>query len=431
MKTTFIHLKEKLINSLWFIPVLMTLASPFFAIFIFELDIYLSHIGKEVFAWIWTGNSEAAVQLFAAIVTSLVTMSALLFSVTMLVLTVVSQQYGSHILKVFRSNNFTKLVLGWFIGAIVYCMFVVTFLATLNDPDFHPQLSIIIGIAVMILSFIIFIIFIHHMSSMIQSDHIIETVAKELRTKIEKLQERELKYEEAPKNIIERIGTDNAFKASSSGYIQLIDIDSLVSIAEKKGSFFHICFRIGDYIHKGDAILCTEKSFDEQSLSDIQSCFKLGFERMPKDDFEFRLEQLIEICLKALSPGINDAYIAITAIDHLGDALTLLSIRRFPPECYQDSKGKLRVISKRFTYESFVDAAINPIKQNAKSQPMVLIKLVDMLERVLGITEDEEKQAILFSHIKNLYNVGKRNFNDDEDIADLESRMVRIKKTVS
>ncbi len=418
-------------NSLWFIPVLMTLVSPFFAIFIFEWDIYLSHIGKEVFAWIWTGNPEAATQLFSALVTSLVTMSTLLFSVTMLVLTVVSQQYGSHVLKVFRSSNFTKLVLGWFIGAVVYCMFVVTFLATLNDPDFHPQLSIIIGIAVMVMSFIIFIIFIHHMSNSIQSDHIIETIAKELRAKIENLQEREFKYEEAPKNIIKRIEKDNAFEALSSGYIQLINTASLVSIAENNDNVFHICFRIGDYIHKGNAILFAEYPLDGETASEIKSCFKLGFERMPKDDFEFRLEQLLEICLKALSPGINDAYIAITVIDHLGDALTLLSIRRFPPQCYYDSKGKLRVISKRFTYESFVDAAINPLKQNAKSQPLVLIRIVDMLERVLGITEDEEKKTILLSHIKNLYEAGKRNFKDDEDIADLESRMVRIEKSVS
>nr|NGX58776.1 hypothetical protein [Chlamydiota bacterium] len=407
MRLPFTNFYEKLKTSLWFVPIMMTMMGPILARLFFDLDLYLSD-KKDFFPWMWTGSSEAATQLFTTLAASLVTMSSLLFSITMLVLTVVSQQYGSHILRVFKRNLFIKCVLGWFISAFVYSLFLIVFLSTENDPHFHPQFSIVFGILIMVLSFVIFIVFIHHMTNLIQSDHIIAAVTNGLRKKIEELEEYVEKPKEASKKVLKEFDEEKGIFLESSGYIQSIDIPYLVTLGTQYETAFFLPLRAGHYVARGvPVVFMPEPTDDETLVSEVRKCFILGYERLPKDDFEYHLEQLMEICLKALSPGVNNTYVAMTVIDHLGDAFVMLAIRRFPQECYQDEEGELRVISKRFTYDSFVSAAINPIKQNARSDPQVLIRLLDMLERVLSVTDDVEKRQVLMEHAGFIYRAGE------------------------
>ena len=107
MRLPFTNFYDRLKTSLWFIPIMMTLMGPILARLLFDLDLYLSK-EQDFFKWMWTGSPAAATVLFTTIAASLVTMSSLLFSITMLVLTVVAQQYGSHILRVFKRNLFIK-----------------------------------------------------------------------------------------------------------------------------------------------------------------------------------------------------------------------------------------------------------------------------------------------------------------------------------
>jgi len=426
MRFSYAHFSDRLKTSLWFIPIMMTLMGPILARLFFELDLYLSD-EKDFFTWMWTGSPEAATELFTTLAVSLVTMATLLFSITMLVLTVVSQQYGSHILRVFKRNLFMKCVLGWFISAFVYSLFIIVFLSTENDPDFHPQFSIVFGILVMVLSFVIFIVFIHHMTNLIQSDHIIAAVTGGLRKKIEELEAFVEKPKEAPKKVLKELEDEGKISLESSGYIQSIDVPYLVSLGTQFGTTLFLPLRAGHYVARGvPVVLMPETIDDETFVAEVRKCFILGYERLPKDDFEYHLEQLMEICLKALSPGVNDTYVAMTVIDHLGDAFVMLAIRRFPQECYKDQEGELRVISKRFSYDSFVSAAINPIKQNARSNPQVLIRLLDMLERVLSVTDDVEKREVLMEHAGYIYHAGADGIPDKEDVVALRGRYESI-----
>lgn len=422
MRLTFGILYEKLKTSLWFIPILMTLAGPLLARFFFELDIHFAD-EDDILRWMWIGSPAAATDLFRTMAASLVTMATLLFSITMLVLTVVSQQYGSHILRVFKRNLFMKFVLGWFISAFVYSLFAIVFLSTENDADLHPQISIVFGILVMVFSFIIFIVFIHHMTNLIQSDHIIAAVTNGLRKKIRDLKEYAAKPVEAPADFTRELEEKSSIFLEASGYIQSIDFKLLASVGAKCKTTFYLPWRVGHYIARGVPAVYTSANIeDEDLIEEVRNCILLGYERVPKDDFEYHLEQLMEICLKALSPGMNDSYIAMSVIDHLGDAFVMLAVRRFPQECYADKEGVLRVICKRFSYDSFVSAAVNPIKQNARSNPQVLIRLLDMLERVLGVTEDPEKREVLMEHARFIYRAGVDGIPDEVDVEALKGR---------
>lgn len=417
-----LSLYEKLKANLWFTPMAMAFLGIALARILFEIDVSLAD-EEDLFAWMWVGHPEAAIDLFTTMVSSLVTMSTLLFSVTMLMVTVVSQQYGSHIVHIFRRNFFVKFVLGWFISAIIYCLFSIVFLSTQVESGLHPQLLIACGIAIMMVSFIIFILFIHHMTNIIQSDYIIEAVTNGLREQIKELGEFIEKPKEATENIINKMERGHSLTLNKSGYIQSIDVARLQELAKENQTSFYLSWRVGHYVAMGVPVLHSIVSITELKVVEkIVSCFVLGVERLPKDDFEYHLEQLMEICLKSLSPGIHDVYIAMSVIDHLGDIFVMLAMKRFPEECYYDESGVLRLVAKRFSYESFISAAINPIKQNARSNPQVLIRLLDLFERVLGVTDDREKRKILLKHANHILRMGNDNISSPEDIAVLKER---------
>jgi uncharacterized membrane protein len=426
MKFLLFYLYEKLKTSLWFIPVVMTFLGLFMARIALVLDVFLAD-EEDIFTWMWVGNPEAAMDLFTTMAASLVTMSTLLFSVTMLVITVVSQQYGSHIVRIFKRDTFVKFVLGWFIGGFVYSLFAIVFLSTQNDSDLHPQLMIVFGIAMMVVSFIIFIVFIHHMTNLIQSDYIIEAVTNGMRNKIKELAEFEDKPKEASQTIIQKLEAGHRLYFKKSGYIQSIDIPTLMELAEEHQTSFYLPWRAGYYVAIGVPAMHSVVSITTKEVTEkLENCIILGNERLPKDDFEYHLEQLMEICLKALAPGSNDSYVAMSVIDHLGDVFVMLAIRRFPDECYYGKQGILRLVAKRFSYESFISAAINPIKQNAQSNPQVLIRLLDVIERVLNVTKDCEKREILMKHADYIFRAGENGIPHPEDVTALKKRHTSI-----
>ena len=60
----------------------------------------------------------------------------------------------------------------------------------------------------------------------------------------------------------------------------------------------------------------------------------LGKDRTPKQDIAFAIRQLVEVALRALSPGVNDPFTAVECINRLGEGLCIV-VRRQRPLAYR------------------------------------------------------------------------------------------------
>lgn len=47
-------------------------------------------------------------------------------------------------------------------------------------------------------------------------------------------------------------------------------------------------------------------------IGQIRSCYRLGNERIPTQDIEYAVNQLVEMAVRAMSAAINDPYTAMT-----------------------------------------------------------------------------------------------------------------------
>jgi uncharacterized membrane protein len=128
----------------------------------------------------------------------------------------------------------------------------------------------------------------------------------------------------------------------------------------------------------------------------------IGAERSPAQDLEYVLRQLVEIALRALSPGIKDPFTAIAVVDRLGAALEDVLLRAMPPVVLRDDEGEVRVIANRSEGEGLIDTAFDQIRQASGAHPAVLIRIADTLAKLAPVLRQDDTRGAVLRHLDRL-----------------------------
>jgi len=335
--------------------------------------------------FIWIGGTEGARQLLSTIAGSMITVAGVVFSITIVVLTLASSQFGPRLLRNFMRDRGNQVVLGTFIATFTYCLLVLRSIHGDGGPTFVPYISVTLGIVLSLLSVAVLIYFIHHVSVIIQAPAVIAMVSAELEEVIERLFPEKLGkapvvplYPPIPKDF-----DSNAepITALDTGYLQAIDNDSLLKLAVENDLLVKVNYRPGQFVIAGNPLLRAwpRERVSKESGSQFNEAFVLGSSRTPTQDVEFCIDQLVEVAVRALSPGVNDPFTAVNCVDRLGAALCQLSERDIPSAYRFDEKNRLRVIAYPVSFADLSDAAFNQIRQYGRSSVAVTIRLLETL----------------------------------------------------
>jgi uncharacterized membrane protein len=186
--------------------------------------------------------------------------------------------------------------------------------------------------------------------------------------------------------------------ALQSDYIEAIDGDVLMRLAEQHDLLLTLEHRPGDFAVAGEVIA---RVYPAENVADdvraaITGAFIFGPERTQTQDPEFMLNELVEIAVRALSPGINDPTTAALCVDRLGAALAKVAAGEMPSRARFDQTGRLRIVVKRYGFRGLVEAAFNPIRQYGRSSVSVTIRLLETIARIaLHVHRDEDRETLL------------------------------------
>ncbi len=183
MNIHFSNLWNQLRANFWLLPTLMTLAAFGLSFLTINWDRNLENQDLSIYS-IWQGGAEGARQLLSAIASSIITITGVVFSLTIVSLALASRQYGSGILGNFMKDIGTQIVLGTFVSTSIYALLILRTIRGDVHP-FIPNLSITISLGFAILSLSMLIYFIHHLSVRVQSSDIILRIANDLNHMIE------------------------------------------------------------------------------------------------------------------------------------------------------------------------------------------------------------------------------------------------------
>jgi uncharacterized membrane protein len=220
--------------------------------------------------------------------------------------------------------------------------------------------------------------------------------------------------------------------AARSGYLQAIDSDGLMQLATAYNLMLHVTHCPGHFVVPGTPLV-TVRSGDpvDQSLTDqIRDTFILGAERTLMQDVEFGVDQLVEVAVRALSPGINDPFTAMTCIDRLGEALCHLAERTLPSPSRFDDDGRLRVVAHPVTFAGMTDAAFDQIRQYGRRSTAVTIRLLEAIAGIAAHVSREEDRAALLHQARMIQRGSQAAIHEERDREDVEARYRAVEQAL-
>ncbi|MDP5338814.1 MAG: DUF2254 domain-containing protein [Nodularia sp. (in: cyanobacteria)] len=433
-KVKLSKLWDALHTSYWFLPGIMALSAVILAFTMLSLD---RTIGFDDWDWIYAGGPDGAREVLSAIAGSMVSVAATAFSITIVALQLASANFGPRLLRNFMRDTGNQIVLGTFIATFIYSLLV---LRTIYGEDYNlfiPHLSVTVSIVLAILSIAVLIYFIHHASTIIQASHVIKSVSEDLDKAIDRLFPEKIGVNPLVDQLhLGEIPPDfqlqaYPIKADRHGYLQAINHEKLMDIARKYNLLIHVKSRPGNFVIKDSELVMVWPSerVNRKLSHRLQKTFILGKERTEQQDVEFPLQQLVEIALRAISPGINDPFTAIRCIDRLSAGLCHLVQRQFPSPYRYDDHNQLRVIAKSVTFEGIVDQAFNQIRQNSRTDAAVTIHLLKAIAVVATCTHNPQYQQILKRHadmIERGSHEGLPELQDRQDVQDKYNSVIQV-----
>ncbi|MEZ0092330.1 DUF2254 domain-containing protein [Streptacidiphilus sp. EB129] len=396
--------RERLRTNLWLVPAVEAAAVVVLFAGTTKLDWTAYQGGMRFPSWVLSGSADGARQVLSTIAAAIITVAGLVFSITIVALTLASTQFGPRMLRNFIRDRGTQLTLGTFVATFLYAMLVLVAISPGPHGDFVPHLSVTVALGLTLVDLAMLIFFIHHIARAIQLPHVIAGIAGDLARAIEQEgcadatgmdgRERGL----SPRELLDRMSVVASAPVCtpSSGYLQYLRHDRLIAMAHDSDAVIHLLYRPGHFLIEGSPLALV---WPPEAAARVGAGLKRGQVTGPyrtlTQDISFGIDQLVEIAIRALSPAVNDTFTALTCIDWLGDCLCRIGPGWHSRRVHRDTEGYVRLIAYQASYERLVQRAFEKIRQAGVGMPAVMIRQLDALHKIMERTGDPERRQLL------------------------------------
>ena len=430
MKVRLLHVWQILTSSYWFLPALMLAAAAGLAVGVLYVDDRYEPSGW-VAGWLYSGGTDGARSVLATVAASVITVAGVVFSITIATLTQASSQFGPRMLRNFMRDTANQVVLGTFVATFAYCLLVLRSIQGAAGADV-PHASVSVAVVLALASIAVLIYFIHHVSLSLQAPIIVANVAQDLEQALARIFPSDLgrgprgprAESDEPQLPPEFSGQPTPVPSPKDGYLQVLDQDTLMRVAAEHDMRVKLDVRPGDYLIKGNAAMYMFGAgrVPEQLVGKLAALLIIGRERTPEQDVEFAVNQLVEIAVRALSPGTNDPYTAMNCIDRLSSALVTIGKCDLHGSYRYDDAGRLRVVARVATFKGYADAAFNQIRQYGRDSVAVTVRLLEAIRAAAGQVRHEPHRQTLLRHAEMIERQARETIRDPNDLADVNAR---------
>ncbi len=430
------HWWQETRTSFWFVPAVIVLGAVALATGLIALDANVeAHFDKK-WPLLFGAGAAGSRGLLTAVAGSMITVAGVVFSITIVALSLTSSQYTSRVLRNFMRDRMNQVVLGVFVGIFAYCLVVLRTIRGGDEGAFVPSLAVLGGLALAFVGTAFLIYFIHHIAMSIQASSIIAAAAEETIAAVDHLFPKGLgdnADDDAHGNPAAALGeqTWSAVAARKTGYIESIDGDSLLALARKHGTIVRMERGIGEFVVEGAPLMSVARQGgpDDEAAAELNTVYVISRQRTVQQDAGFGIRQIVDIAMKALSPGVNDTTTAVMCVDYLGAILARLAVREIATPRRLD-EGELHVIARGPCFESLLAEAFEQIRQNAEGNVAVLTRQLQSLEIIAGQTANTRRRQALRQQADLITAVAERTIASPQDGAGVHATSVRLSRVL-
>ena len=387
-------------GSYWFIPTVLTIFAFLLALGTTWIDRHGGSQWLSYLGWFEPSRPEGARAQLMVIASAMIAISSTVFAITIAAVAYASGNYGPRLLTNFMNDRGNQVSLGVFIATFVYNLMILRVVrdpadnasSTAEAAAFVPQVSVLVSAASVIVGVGVLVYFLHHIPASIRINTVLGGIGRRLLRHIEaRFPEEGGAEEPQPPEAGETV------RAASIGYIEIIDFARLDAIAKEESAVISLRVRTGDFVHPHlPMVELAGAPLHRELQQRIRACFSLGDSRTPTQDLEFLIDELVEIAVRALSPGINDPFTAVTSMHWMGAALARLADRSLGagPEQERYDPSRLRPVPDGFAH--FVRRSFGGVRMSAAAHPIAGEMFLESLWGVtLGATSSERRAVLL------------------------------------
>ena len=405
-------------ETFWLIPGVMVVIGILSAVGLVSLD-RIGVVPKTLIEspWLYNGGGTGARTLLGAVASSTIGVAGTVFSITIAALSLAAGQMGPRLLRNFTRDRGNQVTLGAFLGTFSYALMVLRSVRTHSEGEFVPHLALSVGILLAFVCFATLVYFVGHMASRINVDMVIELVSGDVRATIARLAA-DGPQASAPSAEYWReaqIVTDER-----RGYLQQLDDQGLADWAASRQVAIRLLVRPGDYVFPGAPIALILPPI-EKATDAIRNATALGSQRVSSSDFEYAIRQLVEVAVRALSPGINDPHTAMSVLDRLG--ASLCDIATLQLRTGVTLRGdRVALVIPAVSYDGLTDAMFHLIRQNAAGSAAVLLRMLEVLTSVASCEPALDRLDTLQRHADLVLGDAERSITTPADMNDVRDR---------
>ena len=422
-------------SSFWFVPSLAVVDGIVAALVLIEVDAVWGDRWLALWPRLFGVGAEGARQMLATLAGSMMSLMGITFSMTLVALALASSQYTSRILRNFMKNRATQTTLGVFAGIFTYCLIVLRSIRG-GDPGFIPSAAVFFAFVLALAGVVVLIFFIHHIASSIQAVSIIASVAQETNAAMDRvfpeLQGREPNGtedavdEQVLASLDER--TWYPVPAQVSGYIQGVDEDAILDLARNHSTIVRMERGVGAFAVQGAVLASLALTYppDQGTIAALNRAYRISAHRTIEWDPAFGIRQIVDIALKALSPGVNDTSTAVMCVDYLTAILARLSGRCHPP-LHRYEGDALRVVAIVPTFEALLAEAFDQIRGSAEGNVAIIARMLGAIDTLGSLTVNPSHRRALDEQVQWIAELADRTLPAPQDRARIERRLAHVR----
>jgi uncharacterized membrane protein len=377
-------------DALWPLPALAVAAAVGLGIGLTELDQALA-FGDNPVQFVFTGGPSAARTVLSVIASSLISVTTLLFSLTIVTLQLASSQYSPRLLQTFVRDRVVQTCLGVLLGTFVYALVVLRTVRSADEAEgssFVPRVSVTVAFLLALASVAALVTFLSHQSRQLRVETMMRDVHAEAGATLRRI-DRELAEDDQPDTELPRVPERAVpVTARRSGFhVQLAEAP-VVELLHDTRTVLRLVVRPGDPVIEGTPVAWawTDDPAAEVPLDDLAQGLgrhlAVEYERLDLGDPSYGLRKLVDIATRALSPGINDPTTAVHALAHVSDLLGLALARDLRHRQVRDDDGRVRLLVVSWTFPELLDLAVTQPRHHGREDPTVVARLFALLAEV-------------------------------------------------
>lgn len=406
------QLKDAIASRLWPIPLAAIIVGVLLGIALPEIDRAVDQaLPATITSVLFSGGTDAARAVLSTIAGSLITATALTFSLTVVALQIASSQASPRLLRIFTSDGLVHATLAIFLGTFAYALAVLRTVADADGEPFVPRIAVTIASMLTLASVVMLAVFLGHLARELRVDTMLRKVHKETQQSMFRASNNRRATAAGEPVAPTAVSGAAVVAAPRSGFIIGVDREKIVDVAKEHDVVVQELFTVGTSVIADGPVLRwwprsqeapPDRTLAKQIADRLASTITIDYERTPTQDIEFGLRQLVDIALRALSPGVNDPTTAVHALSHV--SAVLVEFDRMPQQPYTlaDEGGQPRLVQRRVEFEELLELAMTQTRRHGASDPDVAARLFRMLEEVGQRVRQPGRRAAVAKQLERL-----------------------------